>query len=189
MTLPAVIRFSLPPLCPLHAFAFPSVSLFLRCRNLVWINYLRSDYPLKSASAEWSYFGPLGLGQYVRAPLPLEAMLLLWLRAEASRAVANESCPHIGIGVWVDRPRALPSRPKSQAKNTLRGDLFNGRHVRTRLSRTESRRLYTAQLPPPKFPAKWQTTCPEPSRCSAETRATITAEAAQGICTEQVHPA
>ena len=46
MKLLAVIGFSLPFLCPLHAFAFPSVSLFWRGCNLKWINNLRSDYPL-----------------------------------------------------------------------------------------------------------------------------------------------
>ena len=170
MTLPAVIRFSLPLLCLLHAFAFPSVSLFWWGYNLRRINSLRSDYPLNSISAERSYFGPLDIGQSVGAPLPLKPMLLLGLRAEASSAAANESCPDFGIPVWVDCPGALPWRAKSQANNTFRHDLFSGRNVRTCLSRTEFRRPCTAQLPPPKCPPKWQTVRPEPLRCSAETR-------------------
>lgn len=109
MTLPAVIGFSLTLLCPLHAFAFPSVSLFWQSYNLEGINNLRSDYPLNSASAEWSYFGPLDLGQSVGAPLPFKPMLLLWLCAEVSRAVAGESCPNFAVPVWVDCARALPS--------------------------------------------------------------------------------
>lgn len=167
MTLLAVIGFSLPLLCPFYAFAFPSVSLFRPGYNLEWINNLRSDYPLNSASIEWSFFGPLGLEPCARAPLALKA-ILIELRA-VSRGVAGESCRNYAIAAWVDCPRALPSRPKSEANNTF-SLRFNGRYVWTRLSWTEFRRPYAAQLPHPKCPAKLATIRPEPSRCSAETR-------------------
>jgi hypothetical protein len=52
MTMLPVVGFSLPLICPLHAFVFPSVSLFRWGYNLEWINNLRSDYPLNSVSAE-----------------------------------------------------------------------------------------------------------------------------------------
>ena len=138
MMLLTVIGFSLAFLCPLHAFAFPSVSLFWWGYNLEWINNLRSDYPLNSASAESSYFAPLELGQSARAPLPLRPMLLLGVRAEVSRAVASESCPDYAIPVWVECPCALPFRPKSSAKDTFRDDLLNGR---TTISRKNSAAL------------------------------------------------
>ena len=127
MTLLPLVGFSLPLLCPLHAFAFPSVSLFWLVCNLERINSLRSDYPLISASAQSSHFGPLELGQPASAPLLLKAMLLLGLGAEVSRAVASESCPDYAIPVWADCPSALPFRPKSSAKETYRDDLLNGR--------------------------------------------------------------
>ena len=139
MTLLAVIGFSLPLLCPFYAFAFPSVSLFRRGYNLEWINNLRSDSPLNSASTEWSFFGPLGLEPCARAPLALKAILLIQLRAEVSRAVAGESCRNYAIAAWVDCPRALPSRPKSEANNTFSW-WFNGRYVWTRLCWTQFRR-------------------------------------------------
>ena len=142
MTLLPLIEFSLPLLCPLHAFAFPSVSLFLRVCNLERINSLRPDYPLISASAQSSYFGPLELGQSASAPLLLKAMLLLGRRAEVSRLVASESCPDYAIPVRVDCPRA-PFHLKSHSKDISRGDLFKGRNSRTRLSRTEIRRSDT----------------------------------------------
>jgi hypothetical protein len=157
MTLPAVIGFSLPLFCPLHAFAFPSVSPFCRGYNLEGLNNLRSDYPLNSPSAEWCYFGPPELGQSVGAPLPLRSMLLLGLRAEASRAAANESCPDYAIPVCVV---ALPSRPRSQDNNTFRDDLFNSR---TSVSGTEPRRPSRAQPPPLKCLPKWQAIRQEPS--------------------------
>lgn len=166
MKLLAVIGFSLPFLCPLHAFAFPSVSLFWRGCNLKWINNLRSDYPLNSVSAEWSYFGPLDLGQSVGEPLRLKPMLLLGLHAEASRAAVNEICPDYAIPVCVNCPRALSSLPKSQDKNTFRDDLFSGG---TPISRKEPRRPGTAQPRPLKCLPKWQTIRQEPSRFSART--------------------
>ena len=166
MTSLAVVGFSLLPFCPFHAFAFPSVSLFLRGYNLEWINNLHSDSPLNLPSAEWSYFGPLDLGQSVGELLPLKPMLLLGLRAEASRTAANESCPDYAIPVCVDCPRALPSRPKSRDKNTLRNDLLNGRSP---IFRKEPRRRSTAQPPPLKCLPKWQTIPQVPSRFSAWT--------------------
>jgi len=128
--------------------------------NLRRINSLRSDYPLNSISAERSYFGPLDIGQSVGAPLPLKPMLLPRLRAEASRAAANESCPDYAIPVWVDCSRALPSRPRSQDNNTFRDDLFNSR---TSISGTEPRRPSKAQPPPLKCLPKWQAIRQEPS--------------------------
>ena len=144
MMLLTVIGFPLAFLCPLHAFAFPSVSLFWRAYNLEWINNLHSDYPLNSATAEWSYFGPLELRQSAREPTLLKAMLLLGRRAEVSRAVTSESCPDYAIPVWLDCPRALPFRPKSSVKVSFRDDLLNGR---TPISRTKLRRPDTAQVP------------------------------------------
>ena len=145
MTLLTAIGFSLALLCPLHAFAFPSVSLFRLVCNPEWINSLRSDYPLNSASAESSYFRPLELEQSPRAPLPFRPMLLLGLRAKVSRAVASESCPDYAIPVWVECPCALPFRPKSSVKDTFRDDLLNGR---TPISRTKLRRSDSAQAQP-----------------------------------------
>lgn len=137
------IGFSWAFLCLLHAFAFPSVSLFWWGYNLEWINNLRSDYPPNSATAEWSCFGPPELRQSTSAPLPLKAMLLLGLRGEVSRVVASESCPDYAIPVWVECPCALPFRPKSSAKETLGDDLLNGRAP---VSRTKLRRADTAQF-------------------------------------------
>ena len=129
MTLLTAIGFSLALLCPLHAFAFPSVSLFWRVCNVERINSLRSDSPLISASPQSSYFGPLELGQPASAPLLLKAMLLLALGAEVSRAVASESCPDYAIPVRADCPCALPFRPKSSAKETFRDDLLKVGHL------------------------------------------------------------
>ena len=165
MMLLTVIGFSWAFLCLLHAFAFPSVSLFWWGHNLDWINNLRSDYPLISASAESSYFGPLELGQSARAPLLLRPMLLLGLRAGVSRAVASESYPDYVIPVWVECPCALPFGPKSSGKDTFRDD---------RLKRSDTyfseklRRPDTAQVPP--CSPKWQAIRQEPSRFSAATR-------------------
>lgn len=101
MTVFGGVAYSLGLLCPLNGFAFPSVSLFWSVYNLEWINNLRSDYPLNSASAEWSYFERRGLVQSGRAPLALKPMLLIGLCAGVSRVAARESCPDYGIPVWV----------------------------------------------------------------------------------------
>lgn len=131
MTLLAVIGLSLPILCPFHAFAFPSVSLFRRGCNLEWINNFCSDFPLNSGSAEWLYFDPPRLGRSARARLRFKAKLWVRICDGVSYVAVSERCPDYGIPAWVDCPRALPSRPKSQANDTFRGDLFNGRNVRT----------------------------------------------------------
>lgn len=165
MTLLTAIGFSLVLLCPLHAFAFPSVSLFGLVCNVEWINSLRSDYPLNSASAASSYFGPLQLEESARAPLRFRPMLLPGLRARVSRAAASESYPDYAIPVWVECPCALPFRPKSSAKHTFRDDLLNGR---TPISRMKLRRPDTARVPP--CSPKWQAIRQEPSRFGEATR-------------------
>jgi len=123
MTLLAVIGFSLPLLCPFYAFAFPSVSLFWRAYNVVWINNLRSDYPLNSLSAEWLYVDARGLGQSACTPLRLKATLWKRICDGLSCVATSERCPDYGTPLWVDCPCVLPFRPKSEANNTFRGDL------------------------------------------------------------------
>ena len=169
MTVFGGVAYSLGLLCPLNRFAFPSISLFWSAYKLEWINNLRSDDPLNSASAEWSYFERRWLVQSARAPLPLKPMLLIGLCAGVLRIAARDSCPDYGISVWVDSPCALPLPPKSHTKDTFRGDVFNGRYSRTRLSRKVGR-PDTPQVPPLKCSVKWPAIRHEPSQSSAGIR-------------------
>ena len=169
MTVFGGVAYSLGLLCPLNGFAFPSISLFWSVYNLEWINNLRSDYPLNSASAEWSYFERRGLVQSARAPLLLKPMLLIGLCAGVSRVAARELVPITGYQFGLTAHARFRLRPKSHTKDTFRGDVFNGRYSRTRLSRKVGR-PDTPQVPPLKCSVKWPAIRHEPSQSGAGIR-------------------
>lgn len=107
---PLGLAFSLNFCCPLIQFALPSVSLFGRFYKLVWVNDLRSDYPLNSASVEWRRLG-------LRP-----RRLILWARSCLSLTCCGQRT--VQSSVWVDCPGDFAANADWHTKNGVHALVF-----------------------------------------------------------------